>query len=250
VLNEDWLRSLLPGRTVVCLARTESTMVVAEKLASGGAAHGTLVVADEQTAGQGRHGHGWHSEAGSGLYMSLVLRPASAVESPALTISIGLAARRAVMGVAGLACDLRWPNDLMHGDRKLGGILVQVGASGVVAGVGINTGHTEFPEEIRELATSLRIATGRAVAREPLAAAVALMVDEDFAAMDGPGRSGALEEFRAVSPWAEGKRVVVEQGGAEIRGITAGLDEHGFLLVRRDDGEMVTVLAGGVRTAG
>ena len=182
--------------------------------------------------------------------MSLVLRPMFPIEAtPALTIAIGLATRRAILETTGLACDLRWPNDLMYADRKLGGILVQMAPQCAIAGIGVNTGHTRFPAALSALATSLRQATGGLVAREPLAAAVAMMVDDDCERIAAAGVAPVIEEFHVVSTWAIGKRVLVEQQGETVRGVTAGLDQHGFLRVQADDGHVTTIVAGGVRSA-
>ena len=109
------------------------------------------MVAEEQTAGQGRHGHSWHSEPGSGIYCSMVLEPA-----PALTLALGLAARTPSPKPRASHCDLRWPNDVMLGGRKVAGILVQAAGDGrAIAGIGINVNHTSFPPELAGEATSL-----------------------------------------------------------------------------------------------
>src|SRR5436305_1823180 len=101
--------------------------------AAAGCPRGTIVIAGEQFAGQGRHGHTWHSEANTGLYCSLVLEPA-----PLLTLALGLAAVDAIERATGLVCDIRWPNDLMLGGKKTGGILVQLVEGAAIAGIGIN----------------------------------------------------------------------------------------------------------------
>src|SRR5580704_12126288 len=105
----------------IWLRSTESTMRDAANLAARGEAHGTIVVADEQTAGIGRHGHSWHSEIGAGLYVSIVLRLPDAV--PVLMLALGLAARDAIVETTGLRPDLRWPNDVLLGGLKCAGVL-------------------------------------------------------------------------------------------------------------------------------
>ena len=122
-------------------------MVDATCLARQGAGHGTAVVAEEQTAGIGRHGHSWHSEPGAGLYLSIVLRlPAAA---PTLTMALGLAVQSAIDDTAQVSTDLRWPNDVMLNDRKLAGIMVQSADPGVlIAGIGVNVNHSAFPDDI------------------------------------------------------------------------------------------------------
>jgi hypothetical protein len=138
-------------------------------MAVAGCPAGTAVVAEEQTAGQGRHGHSWHSEPHAGLYVSVVLRLSLPPESlPTLTLALGLATAEAISRVCDVSADLRWPNDVMIGDRKTAGILVQLVDSVAIAGIGVNVNHTGFPTEIASQSTSLRQArrpTHRAVAR-------------------------------------------------------------------------------------
>src|SRR5256885_11099913 len=133
---------------VFYFATIDSTMLEAARLAEAGGAHGAVVVADEQTAGQGRHGHRWHSEPNSGLYVSIVLRPVVQPDSlPVLTLALGLAAADAIAETAGLTCDIRWPNDVMLEGRKVAGILVQLLDSAAIAGIGVNGNHPEVPAE-------------------------------------------------------------------------------------------------------
>ena len=248
MLDAAWLRNRLEGRDVHVLESAGSTMVEAARLLNGGAPDGTVVIAHEQTAGQGRHGHTWHSEAGSGLYLSLILRPGFAVEaSPALTLAMGLATRHAIRDLTGIECDLRWPNDLMIGPRKCGGILLQLFYRSVVAGIGINVNHSGFPPDLQDQAVSLRIASGREHLREPLAAAIAEQARQYCQRIAELGTGPVLAEFARVSSYARGLRVAVDQGGRTIEGVTAGLDPNGFLCVRDDSGQLHTILAGGVR---
>ena len=115
-MNADSLRGALPGRAIRFFQTVDSTM-----MAAAGQPIGTVIIADEQTAGVGRHGHSWHSEAASGIYCSVVLKPA-----PLLTLALGLATAEAITLSTGIGCDLRWPNDVMVGGRKAAGILVQL----------------------------------------------------------------------------------------------------------------------------
>lgn len=226
-------------------------MPVAARLAAEGAPHLTCVVAGEQTAGQGRLGRAWHSAAGAGLYVSIVLRlPFAPAAFPALTIAIGLAVREAIEEATGVACDLRWPNDLLIGNRKCAGILVNLDSGAVIAGVGINVNHEDFPPELAAEATSLRIAAGRAFSPEVLLDALLGAVDRYCQLVATQGIDPVLRLFTSASSYASGRRVVVDQAGESIAGVTAGLDERGFLRVRKDNGVVVTILAGGVRPAG
>ncbi|HWQ54287.1 MAG TPA: biotin--[acetyl-CoA-carboxylase] ligase [Bryobacteraceae bacterium] len=247
-LDIDAVMKRLPGRRISYFDRLDSTMTEAARLAAKGAPAGTAVVAEEQTAGQGRHGHSWHSEPGSGLYVTMVLRPKIELASlPPVTLALGLATAEAIARVADLACDLRWPNDVMLGDRKVAGILAQLVDGTTVAGIGINVNHAAFPEEVAGVATSLRIASGRVHSREDLLVELLTAVD-GFVRMLAEGGAGAiLELFARRSSYAKGKRVRVDQPGGAVTGTTAGLDGQGFLRVRRDSGDEILILAGGVR---
>lgn len=230
-------------------ATLDSTMLEAARLAEAGCAHGTVVIADEQTAGQGRHGRRWHSEPGAGLYASIVLRPDLRPDSlPVLTLALGLAAADAIADTSGLKCDLRWPNDVMLEGRKLAGILVQLLDSVAIAGIGINVNHVAFPKEIAAEATSLRIVSNRLYSREQLLVTLLEAVERNCGVLAGEdGRQKILMMFSRRSSYARNKRVTVEQGQSTVEGTTAGLDPSGFLILRKDDGTEDLVLAGGVR---
>jgi BirA family transcriptional regulator, biotin operon repressor / biotin---[acetyl-CoA-carboxylase] ligase len=227
----------------------DSTMLEAARLAEAGCPHGAAVVADEQTAGQGRHGRHWHSEPNSGLYVSLVLRPELPADAmPVLTLALGLATAEAIAEAAHVECDLRWPNDVMVHDRKIAGILVQLVDSAAVAGIGINVNHAVFPPEIADDATSLRIVSNRTHSREHLLIALLAAVERQCHTLAGEnGREAILRMFSFRSSYARNKRVRVGHGASVVEGTTAGLDPSGFLIIRRDDGTQDVVLAGGVR---
>jgi len=230
------LRAAFPNRRVDYFASIDSTM-----LAAAGKPAGSIVVADEQTAGQGRHGRSWHSPAGSGIYLSIVLEP-----QPLLTMALGLAAAHAIRQSTGAVCDLRWPNDLMLGEKKLAGILVQLSGALAVAGIGINLRRTAFPPELEPIATSL----------EAHAAAPVNAADLSIELLRAIGRflaeppENILKLFAAASSYASGRRVTVDLPDGRIEGTTAGLDAGGFLIVRKDDGTDTLIVAGGVRAAG
>ena len=136
----------LPGRRVQWFESIDSTMIRAAGLAREGCPHGTIIGADEQTAGIGRQGHLWHSEKGAGLYVSIVLRlPVEARALPVVMLALGLAVQEAIAQTTSLAPDLRWPNDVLIGGRKCAGILAQLEGNAIIAGVGINVSQTGFP---------------------------------------------------------------------------------------------------------
>ncbi len=233
-----------------------STNVTMLEEAAKGAPEGTVYVADEQTAGRGRGGHTWHSIPGDGLYVSALVKPEVPL-SEALWISLatGLAAQTAVREVSGVHLDLRWPNDLLVADKKCGGILVESAVDTethsrlryAVVGVGININHAEFPAELAALATSLRLQSERPQSRSAVLVALLRALDLELSKLEAGGAAvELLPRFTDASTWVRGKRVnVPEQGG--YTGTTAGLNEHGFLLVDSDDGVQRMVLSGGVR---
>ncbi len=241
-LNIALVREHLPGRDLRYFESLDTTMREAARYPPG-----TAVIADEQTAGQGRHGHSWHSEKGAGLYCSIVLPKQAA---PALTMALGLAAAEAITASSGAACDLRWPNDVMIGSRKAAGILAQLMDSAAIAGIGINVNHSRFPPELEAEATSLRIESGREQSRERLLIALLPAVDRYVELLGAEGAPAILDLFSRRSSYASGKRVTVRQGDTILHGTTAGLNDAGFLVIRKDDGSDEIILSGGVRAVG
>ena len=236
-------------------AVTGSTNTDALAAARAGAPHGSVFFTDEQTAGRGRGDHGWQSAAGQGLYVSVILRPSIAVaDMPLIPLVAGLAAAQAIGITAARQVDLRWPNDLLIGDRKTGGILVESktesGAPGfAVVGVGINVHQRSFDPDLSTPATSLSIEAGRTISRHALLISLLESLQHETWALQDPGLRAAITARVAfMSSWISNRRVEVHGPQACI-GTTAGLDEHGFLLVRTKNG-IVTVQTGGIRAAG
>jgi BirA family transcriptional regulator, biotin operon repressor / biotin---[acetyl-CoA-carboxylase] ligase len=202
--------------------------------------HRSVVVAGHQTAGRGRRGHTWFSPPGSGLYVSVVLAPATARVDPPratmlLTLAAGVAIAEGVEAATGLAVDLKWPNDLLVSGRKLAGILAESSGDTVVLGYGINVLETALPPALRDRATSLQSELGRAVDRD-------LVLDETLAALSQryddlvDGRFDAiLDAWRRRAPAASGARVTWSTASSTLSGVTEGIDERGALLVRIGD---------------
>ncbi len=241
--------------------RVGSTNKAAMDAAVGGEPEGSAFLAEEQTAGRGRGGHDWYSQKSSGIYGSILLRP-DVPPSDVLVLSLaaGLAVQSAVEEVTGVRPDLRWPNDLLLGGRKFCGILTEMNAEPtrvryVVVGIGLNVNQKSFPAGLAETATSLRMETGREWSRVELTVALLRALDREFR-MLLPQRAGMgtapaeaamtiIRRFEERSSYARGKRVHVEENGG-FEGVTTGLDDRGFLLVKARDG-LRTVLSGGVR---
>ena len=227
------------GRRVLFFDSTGSTNDVALSLAQNTDAEGTIVLADHQTAGRGRQGRDWFSPPGGGLYVSVILRPASARTDEGraatlLTLAAGVALAEAVESVTALRPDIKWPNDLLVGTRKLAGILAEAAAgdaSTVVLGYGINVTGDAYPSQIRPRATSLESELGRPIDRaalwvETLAAVAARyrdLLDGRFDAILDAWRSRASSSTNARVSW-------ITADGPQS-GMTCGIDDDGALLV-------------------
>ena len=237
---------------------TASTNSDALAAARAGASHGSVYVAEEQTAGRGRGDHGWLSTAGEGLYVSVLLRPQfSAARLPLLPFAAGLAAAEAIRDTSGLSVDLRWPNDLLVGPRKAGGILVEarndserllhaVAPHAVVVGIGINVHQRDFPPDLATPATSLDQEPSQRVSRQSLLVALLKSLERELLALtDSGAANGILARVEQASTWIRGRSVQVH-GPQACEGVTAGLDKNGFLRVETATG-IVTVQTGGLR---
>lgn len=230
-------------------ASTNSDAVAAARL---GAPHGSVYFSNEQIAGRGRGDHGWVSAAGEGLYVSVLLRPHLApARLPFLPLAAGLAAAGAIRTVSGLDVDLRWPNDLLIGPRKAGGILVEAGNDSqglphAVVGIGINVHQRSFPPDLATPATSLDLETNRHIARQDLLLALLKSLEQEALALAQQDAAKTVAaRVEKASTWIRGRRVEVH-GPQACSGVTAGLDENGFLRVATAEG-LVTVQTGGLR---
>jgi BirA family transcriptional regulator, biotin operon repressor / biotin---[acetyl-CoA-carboxylase] ligase len=233
-------------------ATTGSTNSDALAAARDDAPHGSVYFVDEQTAGRGRGDHRWESTVREGLYVSVLLRiDVSTVRLPLLPLAVGLAAVDAIRSASGLSADLRWPNDLLIGDRKTGGILVESKTEGdrlafAVAGIGINVHQGDFGTGLATPATSLDLEAGRLVSRQALLVALLESLEREATGLveqDACKRIPARVE--QASTWVRGRRVEVH-GPQACVGVTAGLDDRGFLLVKAGGG-LIAVRTGGIR---
>ncbi|HEY1768084.1 MAG TPA: biotin--[acetyl-CoA-carboxylase] ligase [Terracidiphilus sp.] len=231
---------------------TGSTNSDALAAAREGAPHGSAWFSEEQSAGRGRGGHTWHSAAGQGLYLSVLFRlPIPPNQLLLLPLAAGLAAAGAIRSVTGLSVDLRWPNDLLIGSRKTGGILVEAKIESntpprAVVGIGINVHQRQFDPGLATPATSLDLVAGRTVSRQPLLIALLNSLEREAnSLLDGRTAADIQARIEQASTWVRGRRVEVH-GPQACTGVTRGLDAHGFLLVETAAG-LVTVQTGGIR---
>ena len=231
--------------------KTDSTNDVAMQLGHEDEPHGAVVVAEEQTGGRGRAGRVWHSEKSSGIYCTVLLRPAIPPTQAALmTLMAGLAARDAVEEHCGIAADIRWPNDLLASGKKFCGILTEMHAEPdkvrfVIIGVGLNVNHARFPESLAKIATSLRIEAGRSLSRIEVLGKLLRHLDRYYNLFLRQGAAPLVARFEQVSSYARGKRVRIAAPGETYTGITAGLEPNGMLRVTRDDGGKTEVVISG-----
>jgi BirA family transcriptional regulator, biotin operon repressor / biotin---[acetyl-CoA-carboxylase] ligase len=256
ILTPDMLRQRLKGslfgKRIYHFFKVDSTNRVALDLGHSGEEEGAVVLAEEQTTGRGRAGHSWHSERASGIYVTVLLRPKlSPVQAPLLTMMAGLAAHAAIQAQTGTAVDLKWPNDLLLDGKKIGGILTEMHAEPsaikfVIVGIGLNVNQEKFPSELSTIATSLRVQTGRTHSRLELLVRLLREFESGYNRFLAEGASSVVERFAAISSYTHGKRVRVANGKDSFTGVTAGLAPEGLLLVKQDNGQVLTVIAGDV----
>lgn len=246
-LDIERIKRQRPGNTIHYYPTIGSTMIEGSSLANSGAAHGTVVLADEQTAGMGRFGRSWLSHADAGIYCSVLLRLGLKPGSlPIASLVLGLATADAIQKSTELVCDLRWPNDVLIHERKVAGILTHLTEGCIVAGIGINVNQTAFPPGLRTPATSLRIESGgREQSRETVIINLLEAIDTFTSMLETSGPESILRAFTSASSYVLQRRVIIEETGQ--KGVTAGLDQNGFLLVNLDRGKLERVAAGGVR---
>lgn len=250
-MGESWLGKNLEYHDMI-----DSTNIRAKKLAEEGAEDGTLVIADIQSAGRGRRGRGWDAPGGVGIWMSLLLRPSIAPSSASmLTLVAALAVAKGIQEAAGLKPEIKWPNDIVIAGKKVCGILTEMSAElegihYVVIGIGINVNIIDFPEELKERATSLYLQSGEQVNRGQVIAAVMQAFEvyyENF--LETGNLSGLLCEYEERLA-NKNQEVRVLAASDSYEGICLGIDKTGELLVKRKDETIQHVVSGEVSVRG
>ena len=254
--REQGLKTKTMGQSIYFYEETDTTNNRARELALGGAPEGTLVVAEKQTAGRGRRGKVWESPLGTGIWMSLVLRPQiMPAEASVLTLLCGLATAEAIEAETGLSAGIKWPNDILINGKKAVGILTEMDCEMsevhfVIPGIGINVNTASFPPEIAEIATSLYLECGKTVSRRRLVHRVLERLEEHYETFLRTGSFAAMLEDYRKHCITLGKEVHVlgrEPFFAEALDITP----EGELLVRRaDNGKEEVVFSGEVSIRG
>ncbi|RLC31866.1 MAG: biotin--[acetyl-CoA-carboxylase] ligase [Deltaproteobacteria bacterium] len=252
-IREGLRTRVLGKRQIHYLREVDSTNLKAKLLAEKGASEGTVVVAEEQSAGRGRRGRRWFSSPGNGIYMSLILRPSiSPIGAPRITLMTAVAVAEALLAEVDLDVRIKWPNDLLVRGRKLVGILTEINTemdavNYIVVGIGmnVNTPAEDFPEEIREIATSIFRETGKRFSRIRLVKAC-LEQFETYYEMFKENRFPAI-----IRRWKElarivGQRITVDVLGKEYAGQVVEIDADGVLILRDDRGGIHRIISGDV----
>jgi BirA family biotin operon repressor/biotin-[acetyl-CoA-carboxylase] ligase len=245
------------GDPLYLLQEVDSTSGEAALLAVHGASEGTVVIARAQRRGRGRMGRQWSSPPGLGVYLSVILRPPIlAQQVPALALLGAAAAAEAIERVTGLATRIKWPNDLIVRDRKAGGVLGEAAVEGaslqhVILGIGLNVNQTEadFEENLRTIATSLRIESGRVIDRIVTIRSLCESLDAWYDRFLSDGIGPILERIRQRC-LTLGRRIVGRSGHEEVRGLAVGIDDVGALVVRDLEGRTRRLVAGDVTLTG
>jgi BirA family biotin operon repressor/biotin-[acetyl-CoA-carboxylase] ligase len=240
------LKTKILGKDILSYRTLGSTNQLGFRLAESGVGEGTLIVADEQTKGRGRMGRGWYSPPKLGLWMSLILRPEiPPFKAPGLSICAGLALAQAIGGLTGMDARIKWPNDCLVNDRKVGGILLELSAeldriNFVIVGIGVNVNHLskDFPKKLSSIATSIRMEWGREVSRIKL---LTLFLKKFEAIYLDFKKNGLVPQRQLIKKFSSllGKKVVVKFGKEKIEGVAEDIDDNGSLVIRTRKGERV-----------
>lgn len=258
VLHADDLMALLPevkvvGRDIRVFEVTSSTMDVAEKLARDGVPEGVVVFAEAQTKGRGRLGRQWLSPSRKGLWFSVLLRPDLRPQAATqLTVAAATALFRALREVTGVVPEIKWPNDLLIRGKKVAGMLTELNAEldhirHLVLGIGIdvNLSVEDLPEDLRAVASSLSIETGRTWRRADLAAAILRELDRAYERVNQRQFAVLADEWERHCSTL-GRRVTIQVGDRRLTGRAESLDEDGALLLRTEHGRLERIIGGDV----
>lgn len=249
------------GLKTVCIGQgeiryfdqTDSTNLRAKAMAADGAPEGTLVIAEEQTQGRGRRGRNWFSPPGAGIYLSLIIRPGILPqEAPRFALLTAAAVAEAVREITLVETRIKWPNDILVGGRKLGGILTEISMEMdkieymiVGMGININLAREAFPPDLRELGTSLQMELGRSLPRIPLARRILERFEETYEEYQRHGFASIRKRWQAFTDMI-GRAVTVDTMGRRFTGEVMDFDEEGYLVVREHNGGQVRLFSGDV----
>lgn len=248
------LSTRIMGRNeIICLTQTDSTNSQAKRLAAEGAPEGTVVVAESQTSGRGRRGRSWFSPAGQSIYTSIILRPTLApFQTPQITLMTAVAVARALQEATGLNAKIKWPNDILIADKKIAGILTEIttemdAVDYVVVGLGVNVNTTaaEMPSDIRSIATSVRIESGRRFSRTDLLCSLLHHFESSYDTLQHEGFKPIMAQWRQMSDII-GRPVYVDVLDIRHTGIVEAVDDDGVLILKDNNGRLHRIFSGDV----
>lgn len=249
------LKSEKFGKSIYSFEEVGSTNEVAHELAINGAPEGTVVISDSQTRGKGRLERKWISPSGKNIYISIIFRPAiEARDAPFLTLVSSIALAEAIRN-EGTDAFIKWPNDVLIDDRKVAGVLTEMTEKGgsvdfVIVGLGVNINMTdqdmdEEMGEVAEIATSLRMATGREINRVNMIVNLIEEIEHWYNKYLEKGKPPIVKEW--MGRWgAINRRVLAKFNGEEIVGVAIGINENGYLMIKKDDGNVERIITGDV----
>ncbi|MEW6128815.1 MAG: biotin--[acetyl-CoA-carboxylase] ligase [Acidobacteriota bacterium] len=239
------------GATTLHFDTLDSTNTEARKLANQGAAEGVCVVAREQTAGRGRLGRNWNSPAGAGLYLSIILRPnASPARAAFITLAAAIAVAETLIQDFHTPADIKYPNDILVNGKKICGILVESSITEnkleyAILGIGVNIAQPDFPDELKTIATSLRIEANLGITPDEFLEPLLVKLNHWYIeALANP--AAIIEGWQTLSSYARDAKIRVISNDSIIEGTTRGLTASGALLVELDDGQIREIVSGDI----
>ncbi len=237
------------GRKWHFLPETDSTNAeIIRHLSSHPSEEGLVVIADCQTGGKGRSGRVWHSAPGTGIYLSMLIRP-DLLQLPIVTLMAGLATTLAVNEFIPQPAQLKWPNDLLLNDKKIAGVLCEYHATkvpAVIIGIGINVNHTQFPADIKDIATSLKLESGIETNRTTLIKQLVAQLDFQYSELKNNKVQALIDNWTRHSDLF-GKSISISKGDQNITGKAVRLDNMGRLVILNESGKEIVLDSGEVR---
>lgn len=250
-LTTAWL-----GKEILYKEITDSTNADVRRMAEDGADNGLLVVADAQTAGKGRRGRAWKSEKGTNLYFSMLLKPDFTPDKASMiTLIAAFSVAKVIAKDTGLDAKIKWPNDIVVGKKKICGILTEMSIERdyihhIVVGIGINVNEESFPDEIAQMATSLKKESGNLILRANLLCDILSQFEKDYEVfLEAEDLKPFVEEYNKMLV-NKGSLVKVLDPKGEFTGIAGGINEEGMLIVFKENGQIEKVYAGEVSVRG
>ena len=260
LVTEEEIRSVLEteifGREIYDFSEIDSTNVIAKARAREGAGEGVVFIAESQTGGKGRLGKNWVSPSGTGIWMSVVVRPEIVPqEVSGITLVVGLAICKAIREVTDLPAYIKWPNDIVVNGKKVCGILTEMSAeidrvNYVIIGIGINVNTTKFPKELQEVATSIKIESGVQYRRKDIVAKVLMFFEEYYQQyIQGQSLVGILDAYKSLCITLKNEVSIINKSQS-YRATPVDIDESGALVVKKEDGTRETITSGEVSVRG